>query len=89
MSLTSDDQGYHDLISTYVSAKWMSDSKSAPQITLVSITAKKNMKSEKFCVFLLCRRTRLDSFLIPTPTYDFYPQNRNFILRSFGAIGLR
>ena len=53
MSLTSDDQGDHDLILTYVSAKWMSDSKSAPLITLESITTKKNMTSEKFCVLIL------------------------------------
>ena len=53
MSLTSDDHGYHDLISTYVSAKWMSDSKSAPQITLESITTKKYEVRKLLCVTLV------------------------------------
>ena len=53
MSLTSDDQGYHDLISTYASAKWMPDSKSAPQITLESITTKKYEVRKVLCVPLV------------------------------------
>ena len=85
MSLTSDDQWYHDLISACVSAKWMSDSKSTPQITLESITTKKYEVGKVLCVPL---RTRLDSFLIPM--YDFLPPESKFHFEViWGGICLR
>ena len=49
---------FHDLISSILSAKWMSESKSAPQITLEGSTTRK--KSAKFIDLIWPQLTSVD-----------------------------